>query len=287
MKLTRRRLTVLLNALHEEGVTELTVEHPSDEIGELLRIDIEDMDAATVRFISDRSGFAQARADIDREYGPPAVHDIPDPNSYVWACVAGGLLDVGNDEEIKEFLDRFGGPNLNAGHPPVVAGFDTNLMPWRLWNVLELDGGYTPRGDWPTVNGFALATGVRDELDWDHKHDDTRPLEKAFGDQFGRLLGNRPRRTEKVGWGRFTTDSCGTSSMPTRSTVKLETKQSSTVTTSTSGPAAKTSSYSVTTGTSLNARAATRSGHITSISHAKSREKPKAVGRISETLCTC
>jgi len=198
VKLTRRRITVLLNALHEEGVTELTVEHPSDEIGELLRIDIEDMDAATVRFISDRSDFAQSRADIDREYGPPAVHDIPDPNSYVWACVAGGLLDVGNDEEIKEFLDRFGGPNLNAGHPPVVAGFDTNLMPWRLWNVLELDGGYTPRGDWPTVNGFALATGVRDELDWDHKHDDTRPLEKAFGDQFGRLLG-QPTASNREG----------------------------------------------------------------------------------------
>ncbi|WP_302081071.1 hypothetical protein [Salinibaculum rarum] len=199
MKLTRRRITVLLNALYDEGITDITVEHPSEEIGELLRVDIEDMDEATVRFTSNREDFTQACADIDRKYGPPASHDIPDPNSYVWACLAGGLLNIGNRAELNDFLDRFGSPNLNAGHPPVVAGFDTNLMPWRIWSVLGLDGGYSPyRGEWPIVNGFTLATGVRDELDWDHKHNNTRPLEKAFGDEFDRFLG-QPTASNREG----------------------------------------------------------------------------------------
>jgi hypothetical protein len=70
------------------------------------------------------------------------------------------LLSVANEDSLRGFLDSNGYRDLNAGHRPVVAGFDTNLLPWRIATVL----GLTPGRD-SAVNGFALATGVLDELE--------------------------------------------------------------------------------------------------------------------------
>lgn len=41
-----------------------------------------------------------------------------------------------------------------------------------------------PDGGVGYVNGFVLATGVRDELTWDYKCDDTRPFVDAFGREY-------------------------------------------------------------------------------------------------------
>ncbi|MFC6718930.1 hypothetical protein ACFQHN_15265 [Natrialbaceae archaeon GCM10025896] len=82
-----------------------------------------------------------------------------------------------------------------AGHPPVFAGFDTNLLPWRIDRVLGL---HDPDGGIGYVNGFVLATGVRDELDWDYKCHDTDPFVDAFGDTYEEYW-NQPLGAARIG----------------------------------------------------------------------------------------
>lgn len=113
--------------------------------------------------------------------------------------VGSGVVELANNESITELLERYGSPDLNAGHRPVFAGFDTNLLPWRIGDLLGLrEFGYWSRN--PTVNGFALATGVRDELDWDYKHssDDARALQDAFGPAFDEFF-NQPAGSSREG----------------------------------------------------------------------------------------
>jgi hypothetical protein len=199
MKLRRERLTILLNALYEDGIRRLTVSHPSNDVGELVELNLEDPFESEVIVRADRDEYIDRLQEIDRQYGSPAVDDLPNPSSYLNAFFAGDLLSADNENDIIEFLERYGSPDLNAGHRPVFAGFDTNLLPWRIASVLGLrQSGYW--GTQPVVNGFALATGVRDELNWDHKHNksDARQLEEAFGDPFSRLF-NQPAGSRREG----------------------------------------------------------------------------------------
>jgi len=92
-------------------------------------------------------------------------------------------------DEIEEFVQRHGYPDLEAGHRPVFVGIDTNLFPWRMQDALGVDpnkGDRDEAGRAPT-NGFALATGVKEELDWHFKHYDTDSLTRALGEEFDRL----------------------------------------------------------------------------------------------------
>lgn len=199
MKLLRTQLTLLLNALYEADIERFSLRHPSDEIGELIEFELDSPTGSAARFTLDRDGYAHARDEIDRHHGSPAINDLPGTRDYVNAAVAGGLIPLANRSEIESFLDQYGSPDLNAGHRPVFAGFDTNLLPWRIADVLELrQPNYW--GDKPVVNGFALATGVRDELDWDHKHsrNNIRQLEDAFGEEFSRLF-NQPAGANRQG----------------------------------------------------------------------------------------
>lgn len=193
MQLTRPHLTVLLNTLYETDTGRFTVSHPSETVGDLVEIELDEPQASTVTVLQDDRSYAEARREVEQEYGSPAVDELPDPRSYLNAFLAGGLLDIPNRTEIDEFLDRHGNPDLSAGHKPVVAGFDTNLLAWRTADRLGFDPGQEA-----VVNGFALATGVRDELDWDYKRSDTGPLEDAFGDEFGRVW-NQPAGANREG----------------------------------------------------------------------------------------
>lgn len=123
----------------------------------------------------------------------PAITEIPGRRSFVCAFLAGGLLDIDNPDEVADFLDRHGSPDLTAGHRPVVVGFDTNLLFWNISSVLDLKPGNEG-----IVNGYVLATGVRDELVWSHKRKDTRSLEEAFGGEFDALW-NQPRGPDREG----------------------------------------------------------------------------------------
>lgn len=193
MELPRRHLTVLFNALYDSGTTEITVSHPSDEVGDLLSFELGDADDSKVSLPKNRDDYAEVRSTVNSRYGSPAVDELPEPQSVVNAMLAGGIVPPENQDEVQAFLDRYGNPDLTAGHRPVVAGFDTNLFPWRIADVLELCPGEDR-----TINGFALATGVRDELDWEQKRDDTRAIEEAFGSDFDALW-NQPAGARREG----------------------------------------------------------------------------------------
>jgi len=104
-------------------------------------------------------------------------------------------MDPANQDDRGTFITRYGDPDLMAGHAPFFAGFDTNVMPWRIDRLLGL---HDPNGGVGYVNGFILATGVRDELDWDYKCQDTDPFVEAFGDGF-QAYWNQPLGAARIG----------------------------------------------------------------------------------------
>lgn len=189
----REQLTVLLNALYDDGIPGLSVTHPSDAVGELCQIHLEDGGACTVEVTCGTDAYADRRSDVNGRHGEPAVTELPDARAYLSAYLAAGLLDPGNAADIAAFLDRYGSPDLTAGHRPVLAGFDTNLLPWRPAALLDLE----PATD-GVINGFALATGIRDELDWEQKRKDTGSLVEAFGEPF-EALWNQPAGPQRQG----------------------------------------------------------------------------------------
>ena len=195
MRIQRQHLTVLLNRLYDRGDDEFVVEHPSSKIGDLLRIKLDEYDACTIRFLTDIDDYIAARQDIRRQCPERVFEDLPDADEFRKAVLASGILEPANQDEIETFLDRYGDPDLMAGHPPVFAGFDTNLLPWRIDRILGL---HDPNKGVGYVNGFVLATGVRDELDWDYKCHDTDPFVDAFGDVYEEYW-NQPLGSARLG----------------------------------------------------------------------------------------
>lgn len=195
MRVARDQVTVLLNRLYDRGDDHFAVEHPSDEIGELLRIELGGYDSCTIRFTTTAEDYPNARQDIGRTHGERVMKDVPTPDEFRKAVLASGILEPTNRPEIESFLERYGDPDLMAGHQPVFAGFDTNLMPWRIDNLLGLHDSDRGIG---YVNGFVLATGVRDELDWDYKCHDTDPFVAAFGDSYEDYW-NQPLGSARIG----------------------------------------------------------------------------------------
>ena len=204
MILGERHLMPLLNGLYDLDTTTISVAHPAEEIGELLRIRLDDSTEATVSVSTGRYTYEDARDEVERRYGEAAYEDLPDPQSYVRTLIAGGLFDVANRDDIDRFLRRHGHPDLEAGHDPVMAGLDTNLFGWRMPAVLGLDPAWGPQGtstdtERPPVTGFVLSSGVKGELDWYYKHHDTRELTDAFGETFERLT-NQPAGKNRSGF---------------------------------------------------------------------------------------
>ncbi|AUX09872.1 hypothetical protein AArcSl_2248 [Halalkaliarchaeum desulfuricum] len=194
MRVKREHLTVLLNRLYDRGNEEFAVEHPSADIGELLRVEL-DEGACTVHFTTDLDSYATVRQDLGRQYPDRVFEDLPTADNFRNTLLASGILNPANQADIEAFLDRYGDPDLMAGHAPVFAGFDTNLLPWRIDRVLGL---HDPDNGIGYVNGFVLATGIRDELDWDYKCHDTDPFVDAFGNAFEEYW-NQPLGSARVG----------------------------------------------------------------------------------------
>ncbi|WP_228717215.1 hypothetical protein [Haloferax marinisediminis] len=143
----------------------------------------------------------EGREEIRRRYGETVHNDLPDADEYVRAVTAGGLVPVANVSEIHEYISRHGYRDLEAGHGPLVLGIDTNIIPWELPRILDLDHKYGTTDDAgrrPT-NGYALATGVKEELDWHYKHYETNSLVEAFGPEFERLT-NQPAGSNRQGF---------------------------------------------------------------------------------------
>lgn len=200
MHIARRRLMVLLNALYDQGIDSIPVAHPCDDIGELLRIELEEDGRATVRFTQGSMTYEDNREMIPAKHGEPAYKDLPDAQTYTRTMVASGHVEPKNLDNIAAFVSRHGYADLEAGHDPVVVGLDANIMAWRLPETLGFDsetGETDTRGRRPT-NGYALATGVKEELDWHFKQYNTNELTAAFGPEFERL-DNQPAGANREG----------------------------------------------------------------------------------------
>lgn len=200
MHLERDHLVVLLNALYEADVETIAVEHPCDTIGELCRIDLGPHDDSTVVITQGPGTYDERRDAVRREYGDRPYEDLPDRQAYVKAFVGGGLVEPENADELDAFLDRYTHPDLSAGHDPVLVAYDTNLFGFRLPEQLGVDPvtGPTDEADRPPTNGYALAGGVREELDWHYAHYSTHRLEAAFGQEFERLA-DQPAGSNRAG----------------------------------------------------------------------------------------
>ncbi|NHN42952.1 hypothetical protein G9C85_15130 [Halorubellus sp. JP-L1] len=190
MNLTRDHLTVLLNAYYaDDDVRSITVSHPSDEIGELLRIDLGDHDDTTVRFTTGPLSYETALEDVERAHGPDVAADLPDEGHYVRALAGAGLLPFENASDVAELVDRHGYRDLAAGHHPLFVGFDTNLLPWYPESLLAIEPWRRDDADRPPVDGFALASGVKSELDFHYRNPATSRLPAAFGAEYERVEG--------------------------------------------------------------------------------------------------
>lgn len=200
MQLERQHLTHLLNALYTEGVTSFSVKHPCSDIGELLEIDISNPTQTVIRFSQGALTYQDTREEIHTVYGEQVYNDLPDKETYIRALVASGLVDAENYEDIETFFHQQAYPDLDAGHEPVALGIDTNLLAWRMPDALQLDPQrYSDDKGRSPVNGFALATGIYEELDWHYSHYETRSLEDAFGPEFARL-DNQPAGSNREGF---------------------------------------------------------------------------------------
>jgi len=195
MRVKHGDLTVLLNRLYDRGEDTFAVEHPADGIGELLRVSLAGHDECGIEFTTSLQEYSSARQDVGRPHSDRVFEDLPEPGEFCNAVLASGVLDPANRDDLETFLTRYGDPDLMAGHAPVFAGFDTNVMPWRIDRLLGL---HDPDGGVGYVNGFILATGVRDELDWDYKCHDTDPFVEAFGDRF-EAYWNQPLGSARIG----------------------------------------------------------------------------------------
>lgn len=189
MLFSHRQLPTLLNALYDTGKRTVDIDHPATEVDTLVRLRLEDPFESPVRFPQSLPTYAEARETIERRHGPAARDDLPDDSSFVRCLVASGLLELTNHDEIDAFVDRHGYPDLETGHAPIVVGIDANIMPWGLGDLLNIDHRTGTRDDRgrAATNGYALATGVKSELDWYYKQYETKSLVGAFGTEYERL----------------------------------------------------------------------------------------------------
>lgn len=157
MQIERQRLTVLLNALYDQGAEAIPVKHPCEDIDELVRIELEDNGEATVRFTQGSMTYQDNREAIPAKHGEPAYNDLPDAETYTRTMVASGHIPLRNHTEVLNFIQRHGYADLEAGHAPVVIGLDANIISWRLPEVLGID---SETGEWTTgIDG--RQTGMR------------------------------------------------------------------------------------------------------------------------------
>jgi hypothetical protein len=190
VKLTRDHLTALLNTYYaDDDVRSITVKHPSDEIGELLRIDLADHDNTTVRFTTGPLSYETALEDVERVHGADVAGDLPDEEHYTRALAGAGLVSIENAADVAELVDRHGYRDLAAGHHPLFVGLDTNLMMWYPESLLKIESWREDDADRPPVNGFALASGVKSELDFHYRNPTTSRLPEAFGPEYERVEG--------------------------------------------------------------------------------------------------
>lgn len=194
MILSQQQLTLLLNAFYELGEQTITVKHPSSEIGELFRIDLADPASSTVSVTTGAASYEERLEVMERKYGSQLRDELPNRPAYVKSFVASGLADIRNRDEVDKIINRYGYQDLQAGHPPRYAGFDTNLLPWRMHDTLSVDPEhYSDEAGRTPVNGYTLPAGVDEELRISYRYGknamEAEQLAAVLGSEFERLTG--------------------------------------------------------------------------------------------------
>jgi len=190
MQLGVNQLPLVWNALWDAGEDRIAVEHPAEALAPLCEVTLGE--TVTLR-PQQVETYAAARTAAATEWGEDVAAELPRASSMCGAYLAAGVIAPANAAAIAETVEATGGADLTAGHRPVMVGFDTNLLAWRPHAAL----GATAGTDAP-YDGYALATGVRDELRWDAKVSDTHRLERAFGTEFTELW-NQPAGQRREG----------------------------------------------------------------------------------------
>lgn len=206
MIIEKQALTVLLNAFYELDERTITVEHPATEVGELITIELADPSASHVSVSKGTMSYDEQLDVIEREYGSRVKNELPNAAAYLKTFVASKLVDIRNRDEVDTFLKRYGYQDLQAGHPPRYAGIDTNLLPWRMHDVLEIDPElYSDSKGRAPVNGYTLPAGVGDELSISYRYDndamDVDRLVTDFGPECAAFAGqpNEANRETRLG----------------------------------------------------------------------------------------
>ncbi len=206
MILTKDALTVLLNALYELDERTIPVEHPSTELGELLTVELSDYSSSRISVSTGAMTYDEQLKMIEREYGTTVKKELPNSAAYLKTFVASKLVDIRNRDEVDKFLNRYGYQDLQAGHPPRYAGIDTNLLPWRMHDVLEIDPEiYSDSEGRTPVNGYTLPAGVDDELSISYRYGkdaiDADQLAATFGPECTAFAGqpNEANRETRLG----------------------------------------------------------------------------------------
>ncbi|WP_318571255.1 hypothetical protein [Salinigranum marinum] len=109
------------------------------------------------------------------------------------ALTASGVIEFANQSGIESTVDRICYPAVDAGESPVMVGIDANIFPWGFPEVLGIDhetGATDSKYRRPT-NGYALSSGVVDELHWKFSYSSAQAasLVEAFGGEFHRFEG--------------------------------------------------------------------------------------------------
>lgn len=192
-KITRHQLPILFNALYSIGDRSLSVDHKSDDISTLYKIELERGEPARIRFSNGVDEYERERSQVERLHGEQAHSELPDGRSFVGAFTA-SVLEFENQDEISEQVDPYRNRRLEHGNAASLAVFDTNLIQYwpghQLGVAPELENG---------LNGYAVVTGVRDELmnfEGNPKIQSTHDLEEAFGREYSELY-NQPKQTPR------------------------------------------------------------------------------------------
>jgi len=190
MQLGVDQLPLVWNALWDAGEDRIAVDHPAEALAPLCEVTLDETVTLRPQAIET---YAAARTAVATEWGEDVAAELPRASSVCGAYLAAGVIQPANAAAIAKTVEATGGADLTAGHRPVKVGFDTNLLAWRPHVAL----GATAGTDAP-YDGYALATGVRDELKWEAKVSDTHRLERAFGEEFVELW-NQPAGQRREG----------------------------------------------------------------------------------------
>jgi len=192
-KITRQQLPLLFNALYSTGNETISVDHKSDLLSTLYKIELNRGNPASIRFTTDLDQYKEERDKVERQYGTQPRSEIPSARSFIGALTS-SILEFENQDKISEQIEPFRNRRLQHSNTAALAVFDTNLI--QYWPARQL--GVAPELE-EGLNGYAVVTGVRDELmdyEGDEKINNTRALEDAFGDEFGELY-NQPKGTPR------------------------------------------------------------------------------------------